>query len=919
MSERQRATNEPQAAASVFWRSRNGRGGMSGPLAGWGLALRLGQREARRAKWRSLLVILMIALPVAGVTSVAVTYRTYDVDTVEGLDRRIGTESAARVDVQSAVPVRQGIDPDNAAEWLEESGADPLDAAGVKAIIGDRPMLAATDRNFDVRTDKGITWVSGLQTDLNDPLAAGLARLTEGRLPQGPDEVVVNSALALRGPGIGEELQIPNGDIDEARKVVGIVESSTVRNTAFVAGPDLPVDYASGRSTWLVGGGPVTWSDIEDLNAAGAFVLSRSVVLDPSAEARAADKELRPPRGTRDPSELVVVVLIVVMVILEVVLLAGPAFAVAARRQARDLALIAASGGTARQSRRVLLGMAIVIGAVASVVGAALGIGLARVLQPLAQDQVSEWFGPFEVPWMQLLVVAVVGFAAAIFAAVVPAWIASRQNVVSVLSGRRSESLPSRRSPIIGLVLLAGGAAAAAFGTQKALSGVPIALGVLLCVAGLLFILPVLVSMAARLSARMPLVVRFATRDADRHRTRTVPAAGAIAVTVVGVVTLGIAFSSDQEQNQESYLPTFAIGDAVVDARLGAGMGNTDTDTDEAATRWKSVAAQVEKAIPGATATLTSSATTEDDGGYIAVESGIGGPIALDTTIGEFGELVVAEADEPLPPAVARSLTEREIAAAEETLRSSGVVVFTTDDDLISSKTARLVVREWSEEDGAEREVIRVDAPATYLDVDERAAPGYAVVTPAMAEKLGLEPRIRGLYVEDARISAEAETDLDEALSAGQFSTTIRVERGYQESDTAVIVWTLLVTLGGVLMIGGALTATHLAINDARPDLATLSAVGARTRTRRGVAASYALVVTLLGAIPGALIGFVPGIAISYPMTTEGWPERDSVAAHYLEIPWDLVGIVVIGLPLLIALIVAATTRGRLPMVARVE
>ncbi|SDK04417.1 putative ABC transport system permease protein [Nocardioides sp. YR527] len=891
---------------------------MSGRLAGWRLALRIGQREARRAKWRSLLVVLMIALPVAGVTAVAVTYQTYDVDTVEGLDRRLGTEAAASIDVQGAAAVRQGIDPENASEWLEESEADPLDAAGVKAVIGDRPMLATGDRTFDVRTDKGVTWASGLQTDLTDPLAAGLTRLTEGRLPEGPDEVVVNSNLAFRGPGVGEELLIPNGDVDETRKVVGIVESSEVRNDPFVAGPELPGDYVIERSTWLVGGGPVTWSDIEDLNAAGAFVLSRSVVLDPPAAARAADKEIRPPMGAPDPSELVVLVLIVVMVVLEVVLLAGPAFAVAARRQARDLALIAASGGTARQSRRVLLGMALVIGAVAAVVGSVLGVGLARLLQPLAQDQVSAWFGPFEVPWLQVLAVAVIGFAAAICAAIVPAWIASRQNVVGVLSGRRSESLPSRRSPIIGLVLVAAGVASAAFGTRNALSGIPIALGVLLCVAGVLFILPALVSVAARFSARMPLVIRFATRDADRHRTRTVPAAGAIAVTVVGVVTLGIAFSSDEKQNQESYLPSFAIGDAVVHPRHSA--AESDVDPDEARARWESIAAQVEKAIPGATAALTSGATTEADGRYVVVETGAGGSIPLDTTIGEFGELVVAGADGTLPPAVARSLSERDAAAAADTLRSSGAVVFTTDDELRSSQqSARLVIREFSEEEQTDLDVVTLDVPATYLDVGDRAAPAYAVVTPAMVKKLGVEPRVVGLYVENARLGVDAETDLDEALAAGQFPATIMIERGYQETDTAVIVWLLLVTLGAVLMIGGALTATHLALNDARPDLATLSAVGARTRTRRGVAASYALVVTLLGAVPGALIGFVPGIAISYPITTEGWPERDSVAAHYLEIPWDLVGIVVVGLPLLIALIVAVTTRSRLPMVARVE
>lgn len=888
---------------------------MSGRLAGWRLALRIGQREARRAKWRSLLVILMIALPVAGVTAAAVTYQTYDVDTVEGLDRRIGTEAAALVTAQSSGPVRQGIDPDKAAEWLEETGDGPLDSAGLRAVVGDRPVLAAHDYGLDVRTDKGVTWASGLRTDLSDPLAAGLTRLTEGRLPQGTGEVVVNEALAERGPGLGEKLRIPGAGSEEVREIVGIVESASVRNEPFVAGLDLPMTASYDVPTWLVGGGPMTWPDVERLNAEGAFVLSRSVVENPSKDALAADRELRPQTGAPDPAEAVIIVLIVVMVLLEVVLLAGPAFAVAARRQARDLALIAASGGTARQARRVLLGMAVVIGAVAAVVGAVLGIGLARLLQPLAQAQVSDWFGPFEVPWLQILLVVAIGFAAAICAAVVPAWIASRQNVVGVLSGRRSESRPSRRSPVIGIVLLAAGVASAAFGTRNAFSGVPIALGVLLCVTGLLFILPVLVSLAARASAGMPLAVRFATRDADRHRTRTVPAAGAIAVTVVGVVTLGIAFGSDQEQNQESYLPAFAIGDAMVQPR------HTVADDGDAPTaaQWQSVTAQIEKASPGSTVTPMTGTRLDGPDRYISVETGEGTQVTLDTTTGGFGELIVTGADGTVPGVVARSLPGLDLAAAEKTLRSSGIVVFTTDDALVSSRSARLVVEEFSEADGEERELAAVSVPATFVDVGDRAAPAYAVVTPATAARIGATPQIAGLYVEDARIGTAAETDLNEALAGGEIPTMIQVERGFQEKDSTVIVWLVLVTLGAVLMIGGALTATHLALNDARPDLATLSAVGARTRTRRGVAAAYAIVVALLGAVPGAIIGFVPGIAVSYPLTAEGWPMRDDVAAHYLEIPWLLIAVVVVGLPLLIALIVAVTTRSRLPMVARVE
>ena len=69
-------------------------------------------------------------------------------------------------------------------------------------------------------------------------------------------------------------------------------------------------------------------------------------------------------------------------------------------------------------------------------------------------------------------------------------------------------------------------------------------------------------------------------------------------------------------------------------------------------------------------------------------------------------------------------------------------------------------------------------------------------------------------------------------------------------------------------MLGGTLTATFLALSDARPDLATLSAVGASPRTRRGVAAAYAVVVGGVGAVLGAAVGFIPGIAVTWPLTS---------------------------------------------------
>jgi putative ABC transport system permease protein len=174
-----------------------------------------------------------------------------------------------------------------------------------------------------------------------------------------------------------------------------------------------------------------------------------------------------------------------------------------------------------------------------------------------------------------------------------------------------------------------------------------------------------------------------------------------------------------------------------------------------------------------------------------------------------------------------------------------------------------------------------------------------------------------GLLLAGPVLTGAQEATLRETLSGLDPSSYLYVERGYQVPGSERVVLLILFGLGGVLMLGGTLTATFLALSDARPDLATLSAVGASPRTRRGVAAAYAVAVGLVGAVLGAAVGFIPGIAITYPLTRsftgEGGP------SHYLVIPWLLIGALVVALPLLTAGVVGLLARSRLPVVARLD
>lgn len=873
--------------------------------AGWRLAIRLAARDAWRAKVRSLLALAMVTLPVLGVTCAAVLISTSRVNTAEGLDRRLGAAQAeVTVPDGQAAHYRQGVDPYNDGYLELGRLAHKATLADVRRVLGERPALPFVQSAVMVRTEAGEASVVTDQLDLTDPLASGLFRLTAGRWPASTDEVVVNGALADRGPGLGGTLTLVNRDGSTVRRhVVGLAESTAQRTTAMAEGPigSLPDDpgvYSEAGTSWLVGGGPVTWAQVQRLNAIGVVAYSRHVALDP------------PPvepiyQSSTDRSRLIAIVgLIVAMIVIEVVLLAGPAFAVGAKRQSRALALVAANGGTPRQARRIVLASGLVVGAVASVVGVTLGIGLARALVPVTQRVSASWLGPFEIPWLELLGVVAFGVLSALLAVIVPAFIASRQDVVAVLAGRRGDRRPSRRNPVIGVAVLAIGVLLSwqgATGKGDLFMGA----GAIVCVLGMLFVVPLAVVGAARLGSRLPLPLRFAVRDAARHRSRTVPAVAAVAATVAGVVALGIAVSSDEQQNRETYTPQLP---------MGMGMVSSDVTSPD----WADLRARVLEHAPTLKVNEVEGADTEPGQGPFTefvfgqegrhmLSAGWGGPVSSSVLVSS-GSI----------PTELTPLLNAQRAAVVRTLAAGGAVVFASEPS--HGDTVTVVAHRHGDAEGsrAKTSVTSVSVPAIVVNVGNAIAPVQALVSPAVMRQLAVPYGTVALSFDAHSLSSAAEENVKEALAAAPTPGSIYVEHGYQAASQTVILQIVLAALGAVLMLGGTLTATFLALSDARPDLATLGAVGAAPRLRRAVAASYALAVGVVGALLGAAVGLVPGIAVSYPLTSTG--DADGVHMHhYLDIPWPLLAGLVVGLPLVVAVVVALTTRSRLPMVARLE
>jgi putative ABC transport system permease protein len=887
----------------------------------WRPALRIARREAVRAKGRSALVLVMIALPVLAVVAADVLSRTAAVTTVEGLDRQLGRSDAM-------VRWNGDLSPVDQSPTLDTYGTRASATAGlprptgrtITDVLPGARVVAIDTGQVAVRTRAGVSRPAALEVDGRRPLTRGLFDLQSGRYPRGTGEVAVTPRLAARGFGVGSTLRYDDGSV---ASVVGLVEPTSSTNANLVLGLPGTLPLAAtdpmepGHRSWLVAlPGGVSWSDVRALNARGLQVLSRQVVEHPPA---ASQVTMRASSNGLTSSQLAVVGMIVAMALLEVVLLAGPAFAVGARRQERSLALIASTGGTPRDVGRVVLASGVVLGLAAAMIGALGGIGVAWLAEPFVQRVSSRPFGPFEVAWRDVAVIAACGLLSALLAAVAPAVMAARQDVVAVLAGRRGRARRPRWSPVAGAVLLGLGVLSAVAGARRTGIGeATIAGSAILAVLGMVLLVPLVVSQLGRGSARLALPLRFAMRDAARQRGRTAPAVAAVGAVVAGVVALGIGAASDNAQNRATYAPR---------APLGVGVVTSYSPPQDGQDPWPRLARSITAQLPGARvqvvhglpeAAPSPSAPTLQR--QLTVD-----PVGAGRFTASFSNWLGSAflVGRPGLRALGLHVPAADLARAEAVLARGGVVVLGQAPAEVHTVTA--TVGEFDPEGGpgpADGRQWRF--PATLLVVSGTTLPTQAVVSPAVARITGFPVVTSSLLVRGVPIDQASEDAVNEAVQGVDPNASLYVERGFHDSSTSVALL-VLGLLGAVLVLGGTLTATFLALSDARPDFATMGAVGAGPRTRRLVASSYALAIGLVGAVLGAVVGAVPGIAVTYPLTSHRWlvgttdAQGKAIPDHFLDVPWLLVGVVVIGLPLLSAVIVALATRSRLPMVSRLS
>ncbi|MFI1830174.1 FtsX-like permease family protein [Streptomyces sp. NPDC020412] len=935
-------------------------------LHSWRAALRIARRDAWRAKGRSFLVLAMIALPIMGVSAADLTLRSAELSTTEKMARQLGTADAVLSDPgMGGVPILQEPAGDmyDTAENYENKPWPDGKGDVTKGLPAGAKTLTDTVGRAKVNTEHGLMNTEVRELKTADPMAKGIAALEKGRFPERAEEVAATTSfLKKSGLSVGDKLTMRN--FDREYRIVGAYELPSALKTDQVnalpgalLGPlnkalekaDLPESHLN--TTYLVAvKGGFTWNMVKEANAKGVLVESRQVAMDPPARSDVPYYKKSPyasyesSRGA-DAAALAAIATVVGLALLEICLLAGPAFAVGARRSRRQLGLVGANGGARNHIRAIVLAGGLVIGAAAAVVGTVAGTILAVLLQPVLEGQMGERFGSFDVRPLELLGIALLAVFTGTMAALVPAVTASRQSVLTSLTGRRGVRKTGRVLPVLGLIGVALGTAVALAGSLLFDSFAIVGLGAGVAELGVVALTPALVGLFGRLGRFLPLSPRLALRDAVRNRGRTAPAVAAVLAAVAGTVAVATYTASSDAQQRARYTPTMPSGViAVVDeenprdvpairdaahrgfpvdvradlSRIAVGKDRcTQYGGEDGCGRYEIVVPKANQCPLHATGPNDEDPASKFT---VAERRKLAKDWRCDLGNGSFYGTDIVVADEKLltvlgikDEATVKALKEgRVVSFDKQNIDSAGKLAIRIITD---SKAADKAYEAGKEPPGEIKSFAVHQAPESVNS--------YGITTvlpPSAASAAGLKAVPFGTYFSTDRLpTSKEEQGVDDALSKIGTDIALHIEKGY-ESEANIVLLALAV-FAGLITIGAAGIATGLAQADAEADLKTLSAVGAPPRVRRTLSGFQCGVVSTMGVVLGSAAGVLPAIGL---LLTERRDEmkwyQQALDSGYspgpepyipLVLPWGTLGALIIAVPLGAALLAALLTRSR--------
>lgn len=476
--------------------------------------LRVERRHVARNLTRSLLVVLLVAVPTAAMVGGSAFVSTVR-RTVE--DQRHGAMGRATLRVDG---ISAGDSVEKARASLPEGAVAEEVYTGIAVV--ERPGQRLRARSFSLAP-------SSLAPE---GLASTMVHITEGRAPKIAGEVALSSRLlgALHRE-LGEFVDV-DGEPSLITGVATVPED--LQLPVAVKAPGLPSPGA-GRSLLFNIEPELIQPSIDGWSQEGAAIHRRSET------------------GATDGFEALIVLVCGGFGFFEASLVIGAAIAVGMRRRQRELGLLGSNGAPQTAMVRALLLSTAALAAVGSLIGLALGAAVAHGMHPWLNDWTGRDVGALEIPFSFLALAFSLGVLSAVLSAWIPARSAVRLPIRTALSGQRPIPAGSRGFFRAGLGLAAAGSLCVVGGAllESDASGLFILGGAIILVLGLGTLSPWILELVAGAAGRLPVPWRLAVRDAGRFRARNGPVVTAVIAGMSISVLLG-ALSASVNQLMEA-------------------------------------------------------------------------------------------------------------------------------------------------------------------------------------------------------------------------------------------------------------------------------------------------------------------------------------------------------------------------------
>jgi putative ABC transport system permease protein len=787
--------------------------------------MRLARREVRRRPGRTLLVMLLVALPVCGMTMITVLVRTNNDSGAESFAREFGQADL----VANTLP---------AGAFLPGSG-ERVRVAKPGVVAGSNVLPTATfpPGTRVVKTHDFVSGFTGLVSstgvarlahatdlDLNDPIAKGIVLLRSGRFPTGPGETLLSPSLARAfNVHVGDTLKL--ADPHWTEKVVGTGVLATNWTDGLIAVRGNELSNAGGQQSGMLELVDLPGHPTDSQLAAYSNFQSR---IDGYSQ------------STTTKVNWILVAGIIALAIVGIVI--SGAFAVGARRQLVTLGQLSSNGADEHLLRRTLSLQGFLSGAIGSVVGFTVGVVALIALKHNLANMIHH--DPGHLIWSvrDALAILVTGVITATVAAFIPARSAARVPVLAALAGRRPLGRIPKSLVPTGIALFAGGvfvlalvaaasgngngnglAASAVFGGALVLSGACCASSAVVAGLG---------SVARRARGSM----RVAIRSVVRSRARS--AAVVMALAAMNAGAIAIATGIDSHTGGAAATP-FMPNDTLI---LSTG-GDLSTPMRQFMPPTSAELAALHKILPDATYTTRRAVAGTPDSGPIFGK------------VPSAGDLFVPPIATVTDPEVMRMLgmSARDRAALEKYGVITVVPVFDRHNHLASTVQVEL---------GSPPKVM-----TAAVARDSGRAMGDAegfYITEAKARALGLPIDDAGVIVRNPTPftnSQKASLLVEQALFQNNPATQSAFIAWEGASSSAVSPATAReIILGIVVFLTLCVLAMSLALSAAetRDERDILVSLGAKPSTMRAVSGWKSVALAVSGALLAIPTGFIP-------------------------------------------------------------